>query len=76
MKSPITLTQAFPFENDQYEGGELHWIGEMGFGQYTIYRPVKDDKTDNTWYVYTEHMSKSWLPDLLEQWVEQMEVTG
>lgn len=76
MKSPIKLTQAIPFANNQYEGLELRWCGEMGFGQYTIYRPIKDGETDNMWSVDTEHMSKSWLPDLLEQWVEQMEVTG
>ena len=76
MKSPITLNKVIPFVNEEYEGIQVLWNGEMGFGQYIIYKPVKSKDANNTWFVDTEHMSKSWLPDLLQQWVNQMEVTG
>ena len=63
-----------PFENDMWVGFRILWSGNIGFGEYTIYR----EPNTNKWYVDDEYMedphgNTSFLQILLNDFMKQLE---
>lgn len=48
----IQVDDIEPFVNDEYIGFKILWSGSIGFGEYTIYKKVGEDK----WYADDEFM--------------------
>lgn len=48
----ISVDDIEPFVNENYIGFKILWSGSIGFGEYTIYKKVGDDK----WYADDECM--------------------
>ena len=68
----VKLYAVIPFKNDEYEGIQLLWSGDVGFGQYDVFREVSDDETP--WQADSEFMDepgeRRFLKDLLCQWAD------
>ena len=65
-----------PFINDKYVGFYIDWASDIGFGEYTIYRPVDSDK----WMADSEHMDsnedKDFIKELLKLLVEELNIVN
>lgn len=69
----IQVDDIQPFDNDKYYGFKILWSGNIGWGEYTIYKIVGDNK----WYIDDEYMENprgdtSFLRLLLENFTEQI----
>lgn len=63
-----------PFVNETWVGFKILWSGNIGFGEYTIYREPNSDK----WHVDDEYMENpkgdtSFLRMLLNDFMKQLE---
>lgn len=62
------------FFNDKYVGFVIEWSGNVGFGEYTIYRSTKG----SSWHADSECMDdnedKSFLKKLFEDLIEQITI--
>lgn len=72
----VSVDEVKPFVNEKYTGFIIRWSGNIGFGEYTLYRSTMDDK----WYGDSECMDKGddkeFLALLLEDFINQMEISG
>lgn len=72
----IVIVDIEPFDNDTWRGFKIIWSGNIGFGEYTIYR----DKTENQWYGDSECMDsnddKWFLSLLLDKLKEMITIDG
>lgn len=63
-----------PFSNEEYEGVEIKWDSNQGFGTYTLYRV----KGSSNWIADSEHMdsneNKNFLRKLLQKFADEVEV--
>ena len=64
-----------PFVNDEYVGFKLLWNGNIGWGEYTIYKHVGED----TWYADDEYMEdpkddREFLNILFEDFTKKVQV--
>ena len=63
-----------PYSNSKYEGIEINWSSNIGFGQCNIYK----EKESDDWKVATEYMcsneDKKFLKMLLEKIADLAEV--
>ncbi len=63
-----------PFSNEKYEGIEIKWNSNQGFGTYFLYRA----KGSSNWIADSERMdsneNKNFLPKLLQKFVDEVEV--
>ena len=76
--SGITLDDLIPFRNGSHEGFILQWSGDMGFGEYTVYRET-DEEQATPWHADSECMdgeSKRFLKELMRQFVEGVSAEG
>ena len=65
------------FKNEEYQGFKLKWVGNIGFGEYTIYQNVDDPekwKADSECMDYPD--DKWFLKKLLQSFEKQLEITG
>lgn len=64
-----------PFVNEKYTGVVIRWNSDIGFGEYTIYKPIGSDK----WCADSERMDnnedKSFVKELLKLFVEKLDIT-
>lgn len=63
-KAEVHVVDIDPFVNDQFCGFKIHWAGNIGFGEYTIYKEAGSDQ----WRADSEYMddeNDTWLLDLL-----------
>ena len=72
----VSVDDIEPFVNDKYIGFKILWSGSIGWGEYTIYKPVDEDK----WYADDEHMEnpiedRAFLRILLEDFMKRVEIT-
>ena len=70
-----------PFVNDTFMGFWIEWSSDIGFGEYTIFKPVHPkSKEDNIWMGASEYMDtnedKAFLKELMKLLVEDIEVVG
>lgn len=54
------------FSNEEYEGLEIRWVANIGFGSVTIYK----EKTSDCWQIDDEFMGKDFVKTLLSKAVE------
>lgn len=71
----IQVDDIKPFVNEKYSGFTILWSGNLGFGEYTIYKRIGEDK----WYVDDEYMEdpendRTFLRILFEDFAKQLEV--
>ena len=71
----IQVDDIEPFVNDVYTGFKILWSGNIGWGEYTIYKINGEDK----WYADSEHMDNPkgeyiFLDMLLKDFMKQIEV--
>ena len=65
-----------PFVNDKYAGFKILWSGDIGWGEYTLYKKIGND---NEWFLDDEYMEnpkgdKAFLKLLLNDFATQIEV--
>ena len=70
----IQVEDIEPFVNEKYKGFKILWTGSIGFGEYTIYKKIGEDK----WYVDDEYMEnpkndRAFLRILFEDFTKQLE---
>lgn len=65
-----------PFSNEKFDGIEIKWCSNLGFGTYTLHH-VKDS---SNWVADSEHMdsneNKKFLRELLQKFIDEVEVVG
>lgn len=70
----VTVDEIIPFKNEEYEGLCFKWYGNIGFGEYNIYRKT----SENQWHGDSECMDtnddKSFLKILMEQFIERIDI--
>lgn len=70
----LKLDKIVPFVNSKYLGFILEWFGNIGWGEYTIYREHYSDK----WFAESEGMDegedKDFLRELLKQFADKIKV--
>ena len=64
-----------PFVNEQYTGFKILWSGNIGWGEYTIYKKIGEDE----WYADDEYMEdplddKEFLNLLFQDFAKQVKV--
>ena len=61
-----------PFVNEKYTGFVIKWDSDIGFGEYTIYKPIGSDE----WYGDSEHMDnnedKDFIKELMKLFIEKL----
>ena len=65
-----------PFVNEVYSGFKILWSGDIGWGEYTLYKKIGNN---NEWFWDDEHMEnpegdKAFLKLLLNDFATQIEV--
>ena len=71
----IQVDDIEPFVNEKYKGFKILWSGNIGFGEYTIYKQVGEDE----WYADDEYMEnpkedRTFLKLLLDDFIKQVKV--
>ena len=71
----VSVDDIEPFVNEKYVGFKILWSGNIGFGEYTLYKKAGEDE----WYVDDEYMEnpkndRTFLRMLFEDFVKQLEV--
>ena len=71
----VQVDDVEPFVNDKYIGFKILWSGNIGFGEYTIYK----EANKNEWYADDECMEKSnedrtFLKLLLDDFIKQVKI--
>ena len=65
-----------PFMNEKYTGVVIRWDSDIGFGEYTIYKPV--DSEDDKWFAQSEHMDnnedKDFIKELMKLFIEKLDI--
>lgn len=63
-----------PFVNEMYTGIVIKWDSDIGFGEYTIFKPVDSDQ----WYAESEYMDtnedKSFIKELMKLFIEKINI--
>lgn len=65
-----------PFVNEAYSGFRILWSGDIGWGEYTLYKKIGND---DEWFCDDEYMEnpkgdKAFLKLLLNDFATQIEV--
>lgn len=70
----IKINFVIPFKNEKYEGICIKWNGNIGFGEYTLYKTNEEDG----WHADSECMDsnddKAFLKILMEQFIKQVKI--
>lgn len=70
----LESVEVTPFSNEKYEGIEIKWNSNQGFGIYTLYRV----NGSSIWLADSEHMdsneNKNFLRELLLKFADEVEV--
>ena len=70
----LKLDKIEPFANSKYLGVVFEWSGNIGWGEYTIYREYDSDE----WIAESEGMDrgedKDFLRELLKQFADKIKV--
>lgn len=70
----LKLDKVEPFANSKYSGIVFEWSGNIGWGEYTIYREHYSDE----WIAESECMDrgedKDFLRELLKQFADKIKV--
>jgi hypothetical protein len=65
-----------PFVNEKYMGVVIRWDSDIGFGEYTIYKPI--DSEDDKWLAQSEHMDnnedKDFIKELMKLFIENLDI--
>lgn len=73
-KMTVHVDGVEPFKNEKFEGFSLYWSGNIGFGQYVIYRGTGE----NEWHADSECMDsnddKWFIKRLLLDFVSQVKI--
>ena len=70
----VTVDAVIPFVNDKYTGICIKWFGNIGFGEYNLYKINEEDG----WHGDSEYMDsnddKWFLKMLMEQFIERIDI--
>lgn len=73
-KINLKIDNFYPFVNDQFMGITIEWSSNIGFGQYTIYKPADSDK----WAADSEGMDdnedKEFIKSLMELFIKELDI--
>lgn len=65
-----------PFVNEKYMGVVIRWDSDVGFGEYTIYKPI--DSEDDRWLAQSEYMDnnedKDFIKELMKLFIEKLDI--
>lgn len=72
----LQIVSVSPYRGDKYEGIEIAWESDIGFGQYNIARDLTDDNND--WFADSETMDsnddKTFLEELMKQFIKSIDI--
>lgn len=70
----LSIAAVIPFSNEKYDGIQIEWDADIGFGMYTLYR----GKGSGKWCADSEHMDssddKDFLKKLLSLFVDEVQI--
>lgn len=68
----LDIYDFYPFENERNSGFVITWTSDIGFGEYTIYKPTGCDE----WYGDSECMDsnedKDFIRELMKVFVDKL----
>ena len=68
----LRLVDVIPFINEGHSGFIIAWSSDIGYGEYTIYKPANSDK----WHADSETMDsnedKDFIKELMKLFVEDL----
>ena len=70
----LKIDGVYPYSNERYEGLQISWTSDIGFGMYNIYKAhgTSEWKADSEYMDYGEE--KAFLTELMRLFVEQINV--
>lgn len=75
-KMNLKIEEVQPFSNEKYQGFKILWSGNIGFGEYTIYKDRKEK--DAEWIADSECMDnkddKAFITELMRIFIGQLKV--
>ena len=70
----VKIDEVKPFISEKFNGIAIKWYGDIGWGEYMLYRK----EGDNKWYGNSEYMDskndKVFLKLLLNEFVDKVEI--
>lgn len=70
----IVVDAVIPFKNEKYDGICIKWYGNIGFGEYNLYKENEEDG----WHGDSECMDtnddKAFLKLLMDKFIEQVKI--
>lgn len=73
-KINLKIDNFYPFVKEQFMGITIEWSSNIGFGQYTIYKPTDSDK----WVADSEYMDdnedKEFIKSLMELFIKELDI--
>jgi hypothetical protein len=68
----LGITDVVPFSNERHSGFIIEWSSDIGFGEYTIYKPADSDE----WYGDSEYMDsnedKDFIRELMKLFINKL----
>lgn len=59
----LRVTDVVPFINEMHSGFIIEWSSDIGWGEYTIYKPADSDE----WYGDSEYMDNNEDKDFIKE---------
>lgn len=70
----VKIDSIMPYKNEKYEGICIKWYGNIGYGEYNLYKTNEED----SWHGDSECMDtnedKAFLKMLMEQFIKQVKI--
>ena len=73
-KMTVRVDGVEPFKNEWFEGFTIYWSGNIGFGQYTIYRSNGSEEWCGDSECMDSNDDKWFIKRLLSDFVSQLEI--
>lgn len=68
----LEIIDVLPFLNGRHSGFIIEWTSDIGYGEYTIYKPIGSDE----WYGDSEYMDdnedKDFIKELMKLFVDKL----
>lgn len=70
----LQINDLIPFRNERCVGFMIQWCSDIGFGEYTVFKP----NGSNEWQADSEHMDsnedKDFIKELMKLFVEKLNI--
>lgn len=73
-KINLKIDNFYPFVNEQFMGITIEWSSNIGFGQYTIYKPTDSDKWAADSEGMDDNQDKEFIKSLMELFIKELDI--